>query len=536
VAQPDLSHEQVGEHERRALAGRAGIVGAGTLVSRLLGLVRDQTLAALFARAQTDAFWVAFTLPNLLRQLVGEGAAASAVVPVLAQVRAEEGDGAARRFFAAMRGVSLLVLLVLTVGGIAAAPWLVELFASGLHARPGAFEETVELTRWLFPYIFFMGSAALGMAALNTYGRFAAAAFAPGLLNVAFIACAFALPAYLLSHGQRPVLALAAGALVGGLLQVVAQWPSLRSIGFAGRPRLDLRDRRVLDALGRMVPMMAGIGIYAVNLMFSRRFLSELPEGSQSYFSWAMRLCDFPQGIFVLALQSAMLPSLAKLAALKQHDELSKTYAYGMRLSLFVAIPATALFVGLARPLVVTLFERGAFDSISSTQTAFALMAQGAGIWTIAAVRQLVPVFYALGDTRTPVWASGLNLVAFVTAALALRGPLGHVGVSVAVTVSSAVQMLLLWGWLARRLTSLRLWEISVAALRTLVAAAAAAGAGRGAALALVSPAAHPGHLARLLPGCVGIAVFAAVFFAAAAMLKSSELSALVATVRRRHG
>jgi putative peptidoglycan lipid II flippase len=538
VADPELpsadASRSVGERERTALAGRAGIVGAGTLVSRILGLVRDQTLAALFSRSQTDAFWVAFTLPNLLRQLVGEGAAASAVVPVLAKVKAEEGDDAARRFFAAMRGVSLTALVVLTVGGIAAAPWLVELFASGLHARPGAFEQTVTLTRWLFPYIFFMGSAALGMAALNTYGRFAAAAFAPGLLNVAFIACAFALPAFFLSRGVPPILALAAGALLGGALQVAAQWPSLKAIGFAGRPRIDWRDRRVTDALGRMVPMMAGIGIYAVNLMFSRRFLSELPEGAQSYFSWAMRLCDFPQGIFVLALQSAMLPSLAKLTALKQHDEISKTYAYGMRLSLFVAIPATALFVGLARPLVVTLFERGAFDSQSSKETAVALMAQGAGIWTIAAVRQLVPVFYALGDTRTPVVASGCNLAAFVVTALALRGPLGHVGVSVAVSVSSVVQMLLLWGWLAHRLTSLRIAEIGVSAARTLAAAAAAAIAGRYAALALASPVSSPGHAARLVPGCTGVILFAAVFFAVAWLLRSPELSLLVAAVRRR--
>jgi putative peptidoglycan lipid II flippase len=247
-----------------------------------------------------------------------------------------------------------------------------------------------------------------------------------------------------------------------------------------------------------------------------------------------MRLCDFPQGIFVLALQSAMLPSLAKLSALKQHDELAKTYAYGMRLSLFVAIPATALFVGLSRPLVVTLFQRGAFDAVSSTETAFALIAQGAGIWTIAAVRQLVPVFYALGDTRTPVVASGLNLAAFVATALALRGPLGHVGVSVAVSVSSTVQMLLLWAWLRRKLTSLRLVEIAGAAARTLGAAVAAAAAGRAVALALVSPDPSPGHAARLVPGGAAIAVFAAVFFAVAWLLKSPELSQLLAALRRR--
>src|SRR5262249_25036220 len=163
-----------------------------------------------------------------------------------------------------------------------------EAFAGGMHARPGAFERTVLLTRWVFPYIAFMGTAALGMAALNSYGRFAAAAFAPGLLNVAFVVACFFLPNAFAAAGYDRVMALAVGVLVGGALQVVAQWPSLRRIGFASRPVWDLRDKRVLDALGRMVPMMAGIGIYTVDLMLSRRFLSELPEGSQSYFSWAM--------------------------------------------------------------------------------------------------------------------------------------------------------------------------------------------------------------------------------------------------------
>src|SRR6185369_16927233 len=229
-------------------------------------------------------------------------------------------------------------------------------------------------------------------------------------------------------------------------------------------------DRRVRQALGRLLPMTAGIGIYTVDLVLSRTFLSELPEGAQSYFSWAMRLCDFPQGIFVLALTAATLPSLAKLAAARQLDEVSKTYAYGMRLSLFVAIPATALLAGLARPLVVTLFQRGAFDSVSSTQTANALVAQGLGIWTVAAVRQLVPVFYAMGDTRTPVLVSALDLLAFIGIAFWLRGPLGHVGVSLAVTVSSAVQMLLLWAWLGKRIPSLHLGEIGVSAARTALA------------------------------------------------------------------
>jgi putative peptidoglycan lipid II flippase len=501
-------------------------------VSRLLGLVRDQTLAALFSRAETDAFWVAFTLPNALRSLLGEGAASSAVVPVLAQVRAEEGDVAARRFFAGMRGVSLLALTIVTLLGMWGAPWLVDLFASGLHARPDAFERTVLLTRWVFPYIFFMGTAALGMAALNTYGRFAASAFAPGLLNVAFVVAALVLPAWFLARGQDRILALAVGALVGGALQVVAQWPSLRRIGFGSMPRLAFGDRRVRQALARLLPMTAGIGIYTVDLVLSRTFLSELPEGAQSYFSWAMRLCDFPQGIFVLALQAATLPSLAKLVAARQLDEVGKTYAYGMRLALFVAIPATALFAGLARPLVVTLFQRGAFDSVSSTQTANALIAQGFGIWTVAAVRQLVPVFYAMGDTRTPVLVSALDLLAFIGIAFWLRGPLGHVGVSLAVTVSSAVQMVLLWAWLGKRIPSLHLGEIGVSAVRTLLSSLVALALGF-ATVRSISGLATESALARLLPGLGGAIVFGAAFFMMAYWLKSPELQAIAAPAGR---
>jgi putative peptidoglycan lipid II flippase len=275
--------------------------------------------------------------------------------------------------------------------------------------------------------------------------------------------------------------------------------------------------------------MMAGIGLYAIDLVLSRRFLSELPEGSQSYFSWAMRLCDFPQGIFVLALQAATLPSLAKLVASRQLDEVSKTYAYGMRLALFVAIPATALFVFLARPLVVTLFERGAFDAVSSTETAHALVAQGLGIWTVAASRQLLPVFYALGDTRTPVLVSAVDLTAFIVAAVTLRGPLGHVGISTAVSLSSGVQMVFLWVGLGRKLPSLRLGEIASSVLRTVAASLVAAAAGYGI-VETVDGSGAPRHL----PGVFGAATFALVFLLAAWLLRSDELTAILAPLRRR--
>jgi putative peptidoglycan lipid II flippase len=521
-----------GAAERAKLTGRAAVVGAGTLVSRFLGLGRDMSLAAIFGRDETDAFFVAFTLPNMLRQILGEGAVSAAVVPVLSAKLAKGGDEEARAFFARIRGLSLLALAAVTVLGMVFARPLCELFAAGYHARPGEFERTVQLTRVVFPYIFFMGSAALGMAALNAKRRFGVAAFAPGLLNVALIAATFTLPAVLAARGIDRVQALAIGALVGGVLQVVAQWPALRAIGYLARPIVDLRDPSVRDALRRLLPVTIGVGIYYVDLAISRRFLSELGTGAQSYFTWAMRLCDFPQGIFVMALSTAALPSLSTLAAKGERGELVQTFALGMRLALFVAVPASVALVMLGPPIVTALFERGAFDAEAAQETARALAWQGGALWTVAAVRQTVPVFHALGDTRTPVIVSAIDLVAFIALAVWLRGPLGHVGVSVAVGGSSAVQMVLLIVLLKRKAGALRGRELFASFARITGSALVAGIGGWGAATLLEAPAG--GALSRALPGLVGGLVFGAIYLLAAYGSGAPELDTLLGAVRRR--
>jgi putative peptidoglycan lipid II flippase len=515
--------------EQRKIAGRAGIVAAGTLFSRVLGLVRDQVIAAVFSRAITDAFFVAFTLPNVLRQLLGEGAVQSAVLPVLAATREREGDAAARRFFAAVRGLSLALLTIVSALGVVFAPALVELFAGGFREHPGQFERTVTLTRWVFPYIFFVGTAALGVAALNTYQRFTAAAFAPALLNVAFVAFSLTLPALLDARGYDPGLALAVAVLVGGVLQVIAQWPSLRAIGFLGRPSLELGHPGLRAVLARMIPVAIGMGVYYVDVLLARRFLSEEGVGAQSYFSWALRLCDFPQGIFVMALQAAALPSLARFAARGDLEELSRTFAFGMRMVLFVALPATLLSMTIAEPLVALLFERGAFDATSTRETARALVAQGAGIWLVALVRQLLAVYYALGDTKTPVIVAAIDLAAFTVAALGLRGALGHVGVSLAVSVASLVQAALLWVGLRAKLPALHTRAILGSGARTLLASVLAAAAAMG----LVELTGSAGA-SRAMAGACGALGGVVAFVLGAVALKSSEALVLLRRVRRR--
>jgi putative peptidoglycan lipid II flippase len=526
-----------GDKERGRIAGRAGIVGLGTLASRLLGLLRDQVIAAVFSRTVTDAFFVAFLIPNVLRQLLAEGAVQNAVLPVLSEVREREGDAAARRFFRAVRGLSLTLLVIVTALGVAFAPELVALFAAGYRQEPGQFELTVQLTRWVFPYILFMGTAALGIAALNTYHRFVVSSFAPGLLNVAFVVVSLVLPSFLGARGYEPGLALAIAALAGGVLQVVAQWPSLRRIGFLDPPSFEFGHPGVRSVLSRMAPMLFGIGVYYVDVVLARRFLSELGTGAQSYFAWALRLCDFPQGIFVMALSTAALPSLSRFSARGDYAELGRTFAFGMKLALFVAVPATTSAV--AEPIVMLLFQRGAFDAESTRETGRALVAQGLGIWAVAGVRQLLSVYYAVGNTRAPVIVAALDLCVFVALALLLRGPFGHVGIGYAVTGAAIAQFAMLWWGLGRHLPSRHFADVAGSALRVLGASVV------GAMLALLSiralglgPDSSPAL--RLLPGVVGSLVFAVAFLVAAALFKSPELRSfrnlLQKKLRRRTG
>jgi putative peptidoglycan lipid II flippase len=527
--EPSEAPSSIGHAERERIAGRAGVVAAGTLVSRFLGLGRELVLAAMFSRAATDVFMVAFVIPNVMRQLLAEGAVQNAVLPVLAATRETQGEERAREFFRVARGMSLLILTGVSILGVLAAPWLVELFAHGFHQYPGQFERTVTLTRWIFPYILFIGTAALGVAALNIHHRFAITAFAPGLLNVAFIVFGLILPGWFAARGLDPILALAVGVLVGGVLQVAAQWPSLRAIGYGQLPRLDFKHPELREALRRMGPVLIGVGIYYIDVVVARHLLSGFEVGAQSYFGFAMRLCDFPQGIFVMAVQAATLPSLARLATLPDKTELARTFGFGLRLSLFVGLAASALFVALAEPLVALVFERGQFDAGATHETARALMAQGAGIVMVSAVRQLVAVYYAVGDTRTPVIVSAIDLVVFIALALVLRGGFGHVGVSLAMTGASLAQMLLLFVMLRRHLPSLMGVEIGISLLKTALALVPAVFASQGMARWVQRYSAS-----TILPGGAAVLCFGVVFLLAALLLKSAELSAILKPLFRR--
>lgn len=449
---------------------RAGVVAAGTLTSRILGAVRDAVVAAVFALSATDAFWLAFTIPNALRVLLGEGAVSAAFVPVYTEVRERDGEARAREFYRNLVGAMGVVLFAVSAVGVLAARLIVKAYAWGFQRDEALFETTVELTRLLFPYIFLMGMSALMMGALYARKRFAAPSFAPALLNVALIGAALFLVPAVQELGWPGIFALAVGALLGGVLQVVAQLPSLRRENLLLLPTIGFADIYVRKCARLMVPLLAGLGVYQLNVLLSRLFASFLPTGSVSYLYYGQRLAEIPQGMFALAIASAALPSLADAVARRDEQEAKRLFRHALRLSLFVAVPAGVALAVLAEPAVTVFFGRGRYDAVAIQETTRSFVWQAAGIWAVASVRTIVPMFHAHNDTRTPVVASALNLATFVALSLALMEPMQHAGLALATTAAAVAQLFALLWLLRLRTGPLGMAEINGSVAKILAA------------------------------------------------------------------
>ena len=519
--------------ESSLLARRAGLVALGTLASRVLGLVRDAVVAAMFAVASTDAFYIAYTIPNTLRVLLGEGAISNAFVPVFSQVRAERGELAGRAFVARFGGALLALLTVCCALGVLTAPLFALGYAGGMRDDPARFQQVVTLTRWLFPFLAFIGVAALCTGTLNVLGRFSLPAFAPALQNVAVIAAPFALFPLLVPLGVDPIYALVIGTLLGGLLQVLVQLPPLRRAGMLPRPILSLGDPDVRRALGLMVPLLVGSGVYQLNLMLSRLFASYLPVASMSYLYYGGRVIEIPQGMFALAIASAALPTLARLHSEAKREELLALFRYALRLTLFIALPATCALAALAEPIAALLLGRGAFTPAHVVETGRSLAIQALGVWAVACIRVVVPMFAAQRDTRSPVLASALNTLVFLALSGALLGRLSHVALALGNSVAAAAQLLLLLWWLRRRMGPLGLGPVLASGARALFASLTMAVVAH--LIAREIEWARPAsELTRIVAFALVASLSLASFVATALILRSPELTELADAVRRR--
>ncbi len=418
-----------------------------TLVSRILGFARDAVIARAFgAGLYTDAFFVAFRLPNLLRRLFAEGAFAQAFVPILGEYRNTRSAEDTRLLVDHVATLLAALLAVVSVAGILAAPLIIYLTAPGFVASPDKFAITVELLRITFPYILFISLTSFAGGILNTWSRFSVPAFTPTLLNVSFIVFALWLAPYF----DPPVLALAWAVFVGGLLQLGFQLPFLARIGMLPRIRFDLKDSGVWRILKLMGPAVFGVSIGQISLVINTIFASFLVTGSVSWLYYADRLMEFPTGLLGVALGTILLPSLARSFADKSADEYSQLLDWGLRLTFMLALPSALALALLAVPLIATLFHHGEFGVQDVMMTRNALVAYSLGLLGLILVKVLAPGFYARQNIRTPVKIALITLAATQLMNLAFVWQLRHAGLALAISLGACLNAGLLYYQLRR--------------------------------------------------------------------------------------
>jgi putative peptidoglycan lipid II flippase len=433
---------------RQRLLRSMASVSAITMGSRVLGLVREQVRAALLGTSiASDAFGIAFQIPNLLRRLVAEGAMSAGFIPVLSEQRQQGGEDAARDFTVRFLNLSLLALTVISAVGALGAGLVVAafVFVGGREVSVESQVLTTDLTRWMFPYIALVSWAAIAQGVLNTYRVFWVSAMTSVLLNIAIIGCALGFAAHL----EQPVYGFAIGVLVGGALQLGFQLPFVYRLGYRWRPKLS-PGPAVRKALWLLVPTLFGAGVYQINVLVSQAIAWSLGGGAVSSLQYSGRLLELTLGVFAVAVSTVVLPSLAADAAAGSLERVRETVLYSVRLCAFVCFPVTIGLFLLRTETASLLFERGAYSAESTQSTAYALGFHIIGLTHIALARVFVPVFYAFKDTKTPVYVAGLSMVVNVALCYALAGPLGHGGIALANTASAFVQAFALAALLSR--------------------------------------------------------------------------------------
>ena len=425
-------------------------VSSMTMLSRILGLVRDAVIARQFGVSiATDAFLVAFRLPNLLRRIFAEGAFSQAFVPILSEYRNTRSAPDTRTFVDHVATLLALILVMVSIAGILAAPLIVYVSAPGFAATPERFQVTVELLRITFPYILFISLTSLAGGILNTWSRFSVPAFAPALLNVSFIVFALLLVPYF----DPPIKALAWAVFAGGLLQLGFLLPFLARIGMLPRVRLQLHDPGVWRLLKLMGPAIFGVSVGQVSQLISTIFASFLVTGSVTWLYYADRLMELPTGLLGVALGTILLPSLSRSFAQKTTTEYSQLLDWGLRLTFLLALPCATALALLAIPLISTLFHHGAFEAGDVLMTRKALVAYSVGLLGLILVKVLAPGFYARQNIRTPVRIAVLTLLVtqLMNPLFIWTFGLGHAGLALAISLGACLNAGLLYYNLRRQ-------------------------------------------------------------------------------------
>lgn len=419
-----------------------GIVSAFTLLSRVLGLVRDVVVASYFgAGGGADAFFVAFKIPNFFRRLFAEGAFSQAFVPVLSEYRTRRTHEEVQLLVSHVAGSLGMVLFLATVVCVAFAPAVTWLFAPGFAGNEEKFALASDMLRLTFPYLLLISLTAFVGSILNSYGRFAIPAFTPVLLNVVLIGAAVLVSPLM----DPPVLALAWGVMLAGVVQLMFQLPHLKRLQLLVRPRWGWKDEGVKRIMTLMVPALFGVSVAQINLLLDTVLASFLKDGSVSWLYYSDRLMELPLGVFGIAIATVILPSLARKHVAQSSDQFSDTLDWAVRIIMLVGVPASIALILLAEPLLVTLFQYGEFSPRDVTMSALSLQAYSVGLMGFMLIKVLAPGFYARQDTRTPVKIGIWAMVANMAANLALIVPFAHTGLAAATSFSAFLNAGLLY-------------------------------------------------------------------------------------------
>jgi len=513
--------------EARRLVRSAGVMSVMTLLSRIFGYVRDNLLAqVLGASRSADAFIIAFRIPNLLRRLVGEGAFTAAFVPTLSDYMTPEKRREAWQFAALTFWTMALVLMVMTALGVIFSPALVKLLAYGFTGIEEKWTLTVALNRLMFPYLIFIGLAALVQGVLNVNGSFAVPAFTPVLLNLSIIGAAL----FVAPHMEEPAYAFAWGVLFGGLMQLAFQIPFVWKLGMRFPFAASLRHPGVRQIGRLMLPGLFGMGITQIMLLVDSFFASLLAEGSVSALYYAGRINELALGSFAISVSTVILPTLSRQAAAGRVDEMRSTLLYGLRVVAFITLPAAAGLFVLRDSIISVLFEHGRFSAEDTAFTAYALMFYALGLFPFGAVKILAPAFYSQKDTRTPAIIAAWTLGGHVILVLVLSHFLAHGGIALADSLSATVNMSLLMLVFARRHGLPWVKGLLAPALKFL-AAAIVMGLCAGAVIGWLEGAFAGLHYSRILALFSTLGIAAAVYFLLCFLAGSQELRDVAAAL-----
>lgn len=440
-----------------------GVIGYSTLASRIVGYVRDMVIAYFFgASAETDAYFVAFRIPNLLRRLLAEGSLTVSFIPVFTEYLEKKGREEAKRVSDITFTLLSMVLILVSIAGILLSPFIIKLFASGFKVE--TFNLAVKLNQIMFPFIFFVSLSALAMGILNSLNYFFAPAFSTVIFNVVGIAVIF----FAHQRLHTPVYSLAIGVIIGGFVQLVFQIPFLKSRGFLFAFRRNMRHPAVKKIALLMSPQLFGVAVYNLNILISTQYASHLPEGTVTYLYNSERLTEFPLGLIAVSIATAMLPSLSSQVSKGEIEKFRESYYFSLRLMLFTIIPALTGLIALRVPICNLLYQRGEFNYQATLRTSEALLGYAAGIWAVGGVRITAPAFYAMQNTKTPVVIAFFAFIVNAIFGYVLGFTLGlkHTGLTLASSISSAFNFSLLFFSLSRHIGEIKIKGILTYAIK----------------------------------------------------------------------